>query len=661
MHKLSIVFNLTAIIILFNGCKPTDPKTFWLDETDLTLMETGWSSNKSKKSIDGNTLTINGKTFERGVGTHATSKLMIRLNKNGVRFKAFVGVDDEVEKSPASLEFFVLGDKKILWQSGIMTDSTEAREVDVDISGIDKLALLVTDGGDNINYDHADWADARFEIYGDSLEIINLQGSVSPYILTPPAPDKPRINGAKITGASPGRPFMFKVPVTGKRPMKIIAENLPTGLLIDETTGLITGKVSIEGEYLVKLKAVNDMGEDARDLKIMIGRHKLALTPPMGWNSWNNWACAVDQDKVKAAADAMVKHGLIEHGWTYINIDDCWEAKERTASGELLANEKFPDMKGLGDYIHSLGLKLGIYSSPGPNTCAGYLGSYEHELQDAKTWARWGVDYLKYDWCGYSKVVEDTTLEAYKKPYFVMREALDKIDRDIVYSLCQYGMKDVWTWGEEVGGNLWRTTGDIGDSWNSLHSIGFAQDKNAAYAKPGKWNDPDMLILGYVGWGENLAPTKLSPDELYSHISLWSLLSAPLLLGCDMERLDDFTLNLITNDEVIAVNQDVLGKQAVPVIRRDGFEVWMKDLDGGAKALGIFYTAGGKPDDPVSLFQWEEGNLSKKFILDLQETGLKGSYTIRDLWRQKDLGVFHDKFETEVPFHGVLFIRLQKQ
>jgi hypothetical protein len=209
-----------------------------------------------------------------------------------------------------------------------------------------------------------------------------------------------------------------------------------------------------------------------------------------------------------------------------------------------LANEKFPDMKGLGDYIHNKGLKMGIYSSPGPTTCQNYPGSFKHELQDAKTWAKWGVDYLKYDWCGYSKVVEDTTLAAYKKPYFLMREALDKVDRDIVYSLCQYGMKNVSEWGEEVGGDLWRTTGDIGDSWNSLYSIGFAQDKNAQYAKPGQWNDPDMLILGYVGWGANLSPTRLTPDEQYAHITLWSLLSAPLLLGCDMSRLDDFTLNL---------------------------------------------------------------------------------------------------------------------
>lgn len=469
----------------------------------------------------------------------------------------------------------------------------------------------------------------------------------------------PRINGAKITGASPNRPFQFKVPVTGKRPMKITAKGLPDGLIINEETGLINGKVAKEGTFPCILTAKNELGEIKRELKIVIGKHKLALTPPMGWNSWNNWACAVDQEKVKAAADAMISKGLIEHGWTYINIDDCWEANERTASGEIKSNEKFPDMKALGDYLHQKGLKLGIYSSPGPNTCAGYLGTYQHELQDAKTWATWGVDYLKYDWCGYSKVVEDTTLAAYKKPYIIMREALDKIDRDIVYSLCQYGMKNVASWGAEVGGNLWRTTGDISDSWNSLYTIGFAQDKNSQYAKPGNWNDPDMLILGYVGWGANLSPTRLSPDEQYSHITLWSLLSAPLLLGCDMERLDDFTLNLITNDELIAVNQDVLGIQAVPVVRKDGYEIWAKDLEDGAKAVGIF-NIGSISHNPVEMINWGDENKSKKITLILSDLGLNGEYIFRDLWRQKNLGQSSNIMEFDVPTHGAVLVKISK-
>ncbi len=243
---------------------------------------------------------------------------------------------------------------------------------------------------------------------------------------------------------------------------------------------------------------------------------------------------------------SFVNEGLRDHGWTYINIDDGWNMHKdaepkRDSLGRILPNEKFPDMKALGDAIHSLGLKMGIYSSPGPYTCGQYTGSYQFEQKDAHSYASWGVDYLKYDWCSYDQIARDTSLAERQKPYLVMKEALNQVNRDIVYSLCQYGMSKVWRWGAEVGGNLWRTTGDITDTWESLKEIGFSQIENQPFAGPGHWNDPDMLVVGWVGWGPNLHPTKLTPDEQYTHISLWCLLSAPLLLGCDLQQLDPFT------------------------------------------------------------------------------------------------------------------------
>ena len=198
-------------------------------------------------------------------------------------------------------------------------------------------------------------------------------------------------------------------------------------------------------------------------------------------------------------------------------------------------------MKSLSNYVHSKGLKLGIYSGPGPLTCAGFTASYQYEQQDAQRYADWGIDYLKYDWCSYGNVAKDQSLPELKKPYLVMRAALDKVSRDIVYSLCQYGMGNVWEWGTEVGGNCWRTTGDITDTWTSMSKIGFNQAGHEKYAGAGHWNDPDMLVVGLVGWGPQLHPTHLTPDEQYTHISLWSLLSAPLLIGCDLSKLDDFT------------------------------------------------------------------------------------------------------------------------
>ncbi len=473
-----------------------------------------------------------------------------------------------------------------------------------------------------------------------SKELIEESTGV-PYILTPPPPDHPRINGPRIYGARPGHDFLFRVPATGKRPFVFEAEGLPAGLRIDRKTGIITGKTPPAGDYPVYLLVHNELGTDTATLLIRSG-NTLALTPPMGWNSWNVWGLSVDAGKVKAAADAFVKTGLADHGWSYINIDDGWEAPQRQADGSITGNRKFPDFRELSDYVHGKGLKLGIYSSPGPLTCGGYLGSYQHEYQDAKTWAAWGIDYIKYDWCSYGKIAKDISLPELQKPYILMRHALDAVDRDIVYSLCQYGMGKVWKWGAQVGGNLWRTTGDITDTWQSMSGIGFRQGPAAPYASPGHWNDPDMLVVGWVGWGPNIRPSRLTPDEQYTHISLWCLLSAPLLIGCDLTRLDDFTMSLLTNDEVLAVDQDRLGKAALPLYNKGNIQYWVKPLADGSKAAGIFNLDGEKREITVAL----------------TDLGLKsGKYRIRDLWRQQDLGTFEESIEVKVPSHGVVLMK----
>ncbi len=495
--------------------------------------------------------------------------------------------------------------------------------------------------------DHSNIVTYKFD-FTKSKESISFSEE-TPYILTPPVSLKPQINGARIYGERTGKPFLYLIAASGARPMKFQAENLPEGLSLNKNSGIITGRVNQKGEYSVKLTAGNKYGKAQSYLKIIIG-DQIELTPPMGWNSWNCWGLSVDQSKVFSSANEFINKKLSQHGWTYINIDDGWEVKgdskdpKRDTNGNIIVNEKFPSMKALGDSIHALGLKFGIYSSPGPLTCGGYTASYQYELKDAESYSSWGIDYLKYDWCSYDNIAKDHSLPELKEPYYVMREALNKVDRDIVFSLCQYGMGDVWKWGAEVGGNLWRTTGDITDTWQSLSEIGFSQVENAKYAGPGHWNDPDMLIVGWVGWGPSLHPTRLTPDEQYTHISLWSLLSAPLLLGCDLERLDDFTLNLLTNDEVIALDQDALGKQAVPVIKRDSIQVWKKNLSDGNIAVGIFNL----------------DSKSKKFTLDLKGLGLTKKSLIRDLWRQKNLGRFKDTFTADVPSHGVVLIKVFK-
>ena len=468
----------------------------------------------------------------------------------------------------------------------------------------------------------------------------------TPYILTPVASSKPKINGAKVYGQRPGKPFLYTIAATGERPMSFDAINLPKGLSLDRKTGIITGTVSDKGEYKVLLTAQNKFGAIKSELRIFIG-DQIALTPPMGWNSWNAWGLAVDQEKILASAKVYKEKGLMNHGWTYINIDDGWEIvgdspdPKRDKDGDIICNSKFPNMKALGDSIHSIGLKFGIYSSPGPLTCGGYTASYQYEINDVKSYSSWGIDYLKYDWCSYGEIAKDNSIPELIKPYTVMQNALKEIDRDIVFSLCQYGMGKVWEWGNNVDGNLWRTTGDITDTWKSMSDIGFNQIENAKFAKPGNWNDPDMLVVGWVGWGPSLHPTRLTPDEQYTHISLWSLLSAPLLIGCDLTRLDDFTLNLLTNDEVLAIDQDPLGSQATPKIKTDDIQVWVKDLEDGQKAIGIF-------------------NLSiesKKYILNFSDIGLNSKVILRDLWRQKNIGEFNDQYESAIPSHGVILVK----
>ena len=463
----------------------------------------------------------------------------------------------------------------------------------------------------------------------------------TPYILTPYTKAAPRINGPDVFGERPGNPFLYKIPATGEKPLTYKADGLPAGLKLDAATGIITGVVTEKGDYEVTFTASNKAGSNTKKFTIKIG-DVIGLTPALGWNSWNAWGLTVNDQKVRTSANAMADK-LSEHGWTYINIDDGWEAADRNADGTISPNQKFPDMKGLTDYVHSLGLRMGIYSSPGPKTCGGYLGSWQHEDLDAKTYSDWGIDYLKYDWCSYSQVSpQNPTLADFKKPYQVMRASLDKVHRDILFSFCQYGMGDVWNWGTEVGGNSWRTTGDIEDSWRSMSNIGFSQDKTAAGASPGHFNDPDMLVVGKVGWGDSQHNTRLSPDEQYTHISLWSLLSAPLLIGCDMGHLDSFTLNLLTNDEVIAIDQDALGKEARQTFKNDTYQIWTKELSHGGRAIGIFNTS----------------DKYQTISLDANDSLLKGYVKAFDVWTQTSITGVSNKLTFKIPPHGVKLIRL---
>jgi alpha-galactosidase len=352
----------------------------------------------------------------------------------------------------------------------------------------------------------------------------------------------------------------------------------------------------------------------------------LAKTPPMGWNTWNKFACRVSDQLIRETADSMAATGMRDAGYQYINIDDCWQG-ERDAKGNIQPDtNRFPDMKALADYVHSKGLKLGIYSSPGPKTCAGYEGSYGYEEQDARTYAAWGIDYLKYDWCSAGKLYRyDEMRAAFQK----MGTALRATGRPIVYSICQYGLADVWEWGPKAGGHLWRTTEDIGDNWKTVAEIGFEKQEGLAkWAGPGRWNDPDMLEVGNGG---------MTADEYRTHMSLWALLAAPLLAGNDLRSMTAETKGILLNKEVIAVDQDTLGKQGYRVWKEGTQEIWTKPLADGSLAIGLF----------------ERGEKASTLALDWAKLGLANPKRLRDLWAHRDVkaGSF------QVPAHGVVLIR----
>jgi alpha-galactosidase len=477
---------------------------------------------------------------------------------------------------------------------------------------------------------------------------------------TPKPLETPHLNGPKTYGARPGHPFLYRIPSTGNRPMRYAARNLPHSLKLDRRSGIISGEAPAKpGDYVVTLEAANALGKDTRPLKIVVG-DRIGLTPQMGWNDWYTHYEHITGRDVRDAASAMIASGMADFGYQYVDIDDCWARKPasndpalkgpaRDAQGNILPNERFPDMRALTSYIHSLGLKAGIYTSPGPLTCAGFEGSYQHEDADAHQFAEWGFDLLKCDWCSYSRVAKGKSLEDLEQPYIKMGGILKGLNRDVIFNMCQYGRGDVWKWGRQVGGNSWRTTDDVGAMRGAalpgFYQAGFANAALSAYSGPGGWNDPDYILIGTVGDARNIAAparlTSLTHEEQYSYMSMWSLMAAPLIFSGDMTKLDEFALNVLCNSEVIDIDQDALGKQGLIVRKTENEFILKKPLDDGSVAVGLF-------------------NLTiapRSISVDWKELGLTEKQTARDVWRQRNLGSFANSFSATVLGHSVILVR----
>lgn len=480
-------------------------------------------------------------------------------------------------------------------------------------------------------------------------------------ILTPPAPPAPHINGPKVYGVRPGHPFLYRIPCTGTRPIRFSAKGLPHSLKLDPATGIIAGQAPAQkGEFSVTFQAVNSRGKSTRPFKIVVGE-TIGLTPQMGWNDWYTFYEHPTDDLVRRAAEAMISSGMADYGYQFVDIDGAWQRSPglrdlkygepvRGKNGEILPTADFSDMAALTAYIHSFGLKAGIYTSPGPLTCDNREGSLHHEQIDARQYAAWGFDLLKHDMCSYEYLIKDKSPAEYIKPYEQMGAILKSLDRDLIFNLCQYGKADVWTWARRIGGNSWRTTEDVGmeaaHSLPGFYYVGISNAEHALYASPGGFNDPDYIIIGTAGNALDIEappkPTSLTPDEQYSYMSMWSLMAAPLIFSGDMSRLDPFTLNILCNSEVIDVDQDALGKQAA-IIRKTPQEfILAKPLEDGSLAVGLFNLT----EAPASI------------SVSLNDLSRNGTQTVRDLWRQKDIATATLNYSATVRAHGVSLVCL---
>lgn len=520
-------------------------------------------------------------------------------------------------------------------------------------------------------------------------------------ILTPKPGPEPKLTGATIFGVRPGKPIRHCASATGQKPVVFSATGLPSGVSIDSNTGWITGRAPMQkGDISVVITATNEQGSDSRNFTLRVG-DAICLTPPMGWNSWYVQSEGVSEQAIRDMAKAMKEKGLQDCGWTYVNIDDCWMGERDPETKRIQANPNFNDMKAMVDFVNSQGLKAGIYSTAWMSTFAGYIGGTapneegdysqyylpEDERQnpyqvfgrfprgiekricevgpvwfidrDAQQFADWGIDYVKYDWLEWD-LLTDEEKAAGVKPVRNTKEKREEhgitqrfyqdfrtLDRDIVISLSPKHdpAEDEFV---SKNSNLWRLTEDIHDKWDRL--IAPFDDElveRLAMTRPGSYGDLDMLQIGPLGTPNRaekvFRPTRLTPAEQYFQLTLWSIMTQPLLLSCNIPTMDEFDLGLVTNTEVLSVNQDALCKQGYRIRNSKGiYEIWAKDLEDGGKAVALFNLA--EEDQALSI--------------SAQELGLTGK--IRDLWRQKDIGTLKDVFSCAVSSHGVVFLKISR-
>ena len=687
---------LTACALRTDGAgQQQSPGHVWLGSLDLSAVEQGWGKPMVDRSVDGHPISLAGRKFEQGLGTHSPGAFLIDLDGGSRRFIAWVGIDDETAKR-GSAEFQVVGDGKLLWSSGVIRGGDAAKRVDVKLTAVKRLALLIGDAGDGFEFDHADWADAQFEVTGAIPR--SAKKSVSnPSIATFIEPERPAITSPTVFGVRPGTPILYTATAIGVGPIVFSAPGLPIELTLDKDSGRIEGTFTAPGEHRFKLTARNPHGATSIQLSIEVGDN-IALTPPIGWNSYDCFGDDVTEAEILANAE-YIHQNLQKHGWQYVVVDYRWYDPEASkapynanihngqgltmdANGRLLpAPNRFPSsadgsgFKRLASQIHAMGLKFGIHVMRGitrqavkenlpiegsafhaadaantQNTCSWCSDMYGVDASKPagqawydsllRLYAGWSVDYIKVD--DMSSPYSTLEIEAVHK-------AIEKCGRSIVLSLSP-GDTPVEN-GKHVvtQANLWRISGDFWDNWGAVNHQFDLIDRWKGFGGPGHWPDADMIPLGHVSVsGRCVGPdrrTVLTKDEQMTMISLWCLAPSPLMLGMHLPDNDPWTLSLITNDDVLAIDQDPLGSQAkrLPSTGKfSGTEVWVRDLQDGSKAVGLFNRVG----TPMQI------------RFEFAEIGIMHVRSVRDLWQHKDLSPAGTGYEATVGPHGAVLLRI---
>lgn len=627
------------------------PGAIWLETLELKNMAQGWGEPGRAESVGDNPLTVKGQVFAHGVGTHAQAVLSVDLKGSATRFATMLGVDDET-RGLGSISMRVLVDGQLKYQSATVRGGEAAVLVDVDLRGAQTMRLEISEV-ENADQDHADLAGAALFLSPEAQK----QGESAFPISAPPPPRaaaelppllptplSPQINGARLVGASPGKPFLHLIATTGRGPITFSARGLPPGLALDAKTGIISGSIATPGTYNATLEAKNVAGIDSKPLRIECGAGKMALTPILAWNAWSVFGELVTARDVAKQVDWLVESGLAARGWQYVIVDDTWQSR-RDADGTIGANRRFGSMKSLCDYVHSKGLKIGLLSAATPSTCNGYAGSAGFEEADAALYARWGIDLVKYDWCPESAKKNDAKRDDMVAAYKKMRQALDKTPRDIVLSMVTYGFggpaPDL---GRDSGAQMWRLSEGIIDTWDSMSRVAFGQEGALNRGGPGGWNDFGPLMVGRFT-PRNAHFSNLSPEEQKLQVTAWAMGASPLIISCDLSQLDPsyfyrLATPLLTNIEMLAIDQDALGKPA-SVLRSGEAQVWTRPLADGRLAVAFFNRGWGQQPIKVT---WDELKLT-------------GAQRVHDVWAGRDRGSVPSELSVDVRGRGAaLFI-----